>query len=347
LTHNYGLPLKKQACRGRDIVFYDQAGCGKSPIPRAPVDKQSLSFEYPWLLDINYYATEELPALISHLGYKNSFHIIGHSWGSMIAQVFALDGRKTLVKGMQSLTLSGPISDVDLFARAQWDPKDGSITKLPFYMQERIHALQGARQFDSKEYEAIVKTYWYSYLVKTQPVPDCVTASFSEMNTNIYHGVFGKDEFSIGGTIKYWNVTDRIHKIKIPVLLTAGQYDHVRPQVVDAIQNELKSVEREVFSKSAHLSMIDEPDLMNEVIQDFLDRVEESVVKSKKFKSKKSKSLVNSDIVYGEGEIESRFSSAALFISSLMAFLLGTFAGVRATWVNQQDMYQPIVQTAY
>ena len=346
LPHNYGLPLKKQACRGRDIIFYDQAGCGKSLISDAPVDDESISLQYPWLLDINYYAIEELQALISYLGYK-SFHVIGHSFGSMIAQVFALDGRNKYVKGLQSLTLSGPISDASLFAQAQWDPKDGSITKLPFYLQERIRALQGTRQFDSEEYEAIVNTYWYSYMAKTQPLPDCVAASFDDVNTNIYRGLFGKDEFSIGGTIKDFDITSRIHKIKIPVLLTTGEYDNVRPQVVDVIQQELKYVEREVFANSAHLSMIDVPDKMNQVVQDFLDRVERATAKNKKFKPKKSAYLLTNDISYGEETSRSGYSNAALSISMLMAFIVGIYGGVRATWVNQQDMYQPIVQTAY
>ena len=39
LPHNYALPLKNQACRGRDIVFYDQAGCGKSSIGKIPDDQ--------------------------------------------------------------------------------------------------------------------------------------------------------------------------------------------------------------------------------------------------------------------------------------------------------------------
>merc|ERR1711862_792794 len=120
----------------------------------------------------------------------------------------------------------------------------------------------------------------------------------------------------------------------------------VRPEVVDTIQNELKKVERVVFSKSAHLSMIDEPGRMNYVIKDFLDRVEISIVRSKFKPNKSSKSFLSDDMVYGEGN-ENRFSSFTVAVSTFMAALLGIVVGVRATWVNQQDMYQPIVQTAY
>ena len=53
------------------------------------------------------------------------------------------------------------------------------------------------------------------------------------------------------------------------------------------MQNELKSFERQVFSKLAHLSMIDEPHTMSEVIQEFIDRVEELVSKIKKIQIEK------------------------------------------------------------
>ena len=130
-------------------------------------------------------------------------------------------------------------------------------------------------------------TCWHSFLVKMQPALDCATASFSEKNVNIWYGALGKDEISIGGTIKRWSATDLSHKTKIIVLLNTSHNDHARPQVADAMQNELKSFERQVFSKLAHLSMIDEPHAMSEVIQEFIDRVEELVSKIKKIQIEK------------------------------------------------------------
>ena len=31
--HNYLLPLRQLACEGREVIFYDQAGCGASEMP--------------------------------------------------------------------------------------------------------------------------------------------------------------------------------------------------------------------------------------------------------------------------------------------------------------------------
>ena len=81
--HSYMLPLKQQACRGRDVYFYDQAGCGQSKLP--PINTTSpdtvVADHFPWLLTTPYYAEEELPAIIAHLGLEDvGYHIIGSSW---------------------------------------------------------------------------------------------------------------------------------------------------------------------------------------------------------------------------------------------------------------------------
>lgn len=331
LPHNYALPLKNQACRGRDVVFYDQAGCGKSSIENVPDDQ--ITKKYSWLLDVNYYAMEELPALIDHLGYEK-YHLIGHSWGSIIAQVFATfeSGSGNNSDNVQSLTLSGPKSDLKLFVEAQWDAKDGSISKLPLYLQERIRQLQSTGNFDSDEYIAIVDMYCTLFLIRTQPVPSCVSDSFAGVNINIYYGLYGKDDFSIGGKMEDFNITSRLHQIEVPVLLTSGRYDDVRPRVVDTIQKEIQQAERVVFSKSAHLSMIDEPDRMNEVVQDFLDRVEHSVVNGKKFEP--NSSLKNNVI---DSEIRKQtFSLTILAGSCVGTFVIGAYVGYLIYRWNQK-----------
>ena len=56
--HSYLLPLKQLACRGTEVIFYDQAGCGESiPLEKG---KSVMPSEHPYLLDPAYYSEEEL-----------------------------------------------------------------------------------------------------------------------------------------------------------------------------------------------------------------------------------------------------------------------------------------------
>jgi hypothetical protein len=63
--------------------------------------------------------------------------------------------------------------------------------------------------------------------------------------------------------------------IHVPVLLTHGNYDTMRPAVVQAMKEKLPRVEDIMFHKSGHLSMIDEPKVMNDAMADFFNRVEQ------------------------------------------------------------------------
>lgn len=271
-SHNYMLPLKQIACRGnREVVFYDQGGCGASSIPPGG---QAID-DYPWLLNASYYATEELPALIAHLGY-DKFHILGHSWGAMVAQLYALDAPK---QGLQSLVLSAPINDASLFAKSMWEEQGahGGISSLPPFLQSRIRAVESQKAFDSEEYKALDTTFLNMFLTRVQPIPGCLAKSFAVLNPDIYMGLLGPNDFVIGGSLVDFNTTGRLYSINVPVLLSNGEYDFVRPQVLDVMERQLPNVERVLFSKSAHNSMLDEAGLMNEAVSDFLCRMEQSL----------------------------------------------------------------------
>jgi proline-specific peptidase len=259
------LPLKQQACRGRDIYFYDQTGCGESKIPR-----ENSTEDYPHLLDPQYYATVELPTLIDHWGLER-YHVIGNSWGTILSQYFELNTRPA---GLVSMTLSGPLSDGDLYIQSQWDAKFGNLKSLPPFVQTRIHFLENYHLYDSEEYHAIDKALTGFFTVRTTPAPDCFQQSERGSNSIIYVGMQGASEFAFGGVLAHFNTTPRLTTIRVPVLLTSGTFDTMRPPVVDALYQNIPQVEWIILNHSGHVSMIDDAGWMNDVIADFLNRVE-------------------------------------------------------------------------
>lgn len=267
--HNYMLPLKQQACQGRDIYFYDQAGCGESSVPNST--NASIKDDYPWLLTTSYYAEEELPALVSHLGLTK-FHIIANSWGTVLSQLYAFN---TNPKGLASMVLSGPFSDADLYIKSQWDEEDGSIGSLPPFVQQRIRKLEAAKAYGSQEYAEINEILTPKFTCRTAPLPDCVVHCEMNFNKEIYVGMQGASEFTIGGVLGNLNITHRLAELtELPVLLTHGRYDTMRPAVVQAMYDVLPIAETLLLNKSGHMSMVDEPMAMNSGIAGFFDRVE-------------------------------------------------------------------------
>ena len=268
------LPLKQLACQGAaEVIFYDQAGCGESLLPVGT----SVAGDFPHLLDMSYYSQEELPALIDHWKLDR-YHLLGNSWGTIVAQQFALDSDHT--DGLVSLMLSGPLSDGQSYINAQWNEAEGNLASLPPFIQSRIHSLEEEGKYDSPEYEAIATVLGTYFTIRTNPFPDCFQASMDALSADaavdIYVGIQGPSEFALSGPLGDMNFTSRLHEIAVPTLLTHGKFDTMRPSIVKTIQRQIHLAERKVLPHSGHISMVDDAGLMNEVIADFFSRVEDA-----------------------------------------------------------------------
>src|SRR5216117_1779114 len=92
-THHYFAPLERLAPE-RPVVVYDQIGCGGS-------DRTQ---DIEWSVDV---FREEVDAVRSQLGLDR-IHLLGTSWGGMLALEHVLSG----AAGIVSLILSSTLADV-------------------------------------------------------------------------------------------------------------------------------------------------------------------------------------------------------------------------------------------
>ena len=86
-THDYVAPIAELHRSGRACVLYDQLGNGRSEhLPDADP-----SF---WTVQL---FKDELAALVEELGIAGRYHVVGQSWGGMLALTHALDRPPGLV----------------------------------------------------------------------------------------------------------------------------------------------------------------------------------------------------------------------------------------------------------
>ena len=87
-THDYVAPIASQLVgSGRACVLYDQLGNGRSDhLPDADP-----SF---WTVEL---LERELAGLVEHLGIDRRYHVLGQSWGGMLALLHALERPPGLV----------------------------------------------------------------------------------------------------------------------------------------------------------------------------------------------------------------------------------------------------------
>ncbi|GFH44335.1 hypothetical protein CTEN210_00809 [Chaetoceros tenuissimus] len=334
--HQYLLPLRQIACQtDYEVIFYDQAGCGAS-IPST--DEVNIT-KHSHLLDPKYYSEVELPLLIDHWKLKE-YSILGHSWGTILAQLFTLNAKD--ISGLQSLILSGPLSDAQAYIAAQWNESEGNLGSLPPFVQERIQALEQEKLYDSREYQAIDDVLTTFFTLRTAPAPDCFTTSAKGLNKDIYVGMQGASEFTIGGVLGSFNVTGRLHEIKVPVLLTSGKFDTMRPSIVETMHKHLQKSEWIMFPHSGHVSMIDDAELMNDKVSMFLQRIDEGFTNQVPSERKVDH---GNDMMIASGMSTSSSSTwlpAPYLFSICIAFTLGLLIG-RLNLSSKRNQYEVIV----
>lgn len=248
--HDYTEPIAELSRYGRGCVLYDQLGCGKSEhLPKAPPD-----FWSPQLFK------DELVALTEHLGVAHRYAVVGQSWGGMLALEHALDAPAAL----RAIVVADSPASMPL-----WVAEANRLREdLPPEVQETLTLHEEAGTTDDPAYEKAVRVYYDRHLCRV-PWPDCVERTFTQMaeDPTVYHTMNGPSEFHCIGSLKTWDITDRLHEIATPTLLVSGRHDEATPHIVEQIHTRIPGAEWALFEESSHMPHIEEP-------EGFLERVE-------------------------------------------------------------------------
>jgi L-proline amide hydrolase len=124
-------------------------------------------------------------------------------------------------------------------------------------------------------YEAAVRVFYDRHLCRI-PWPDYVERSFAQMDADptVYHTMNGPSEFHCIGSLKTWDITDRLHEITAPTLLVSGRYDEATPTIVGQIHERIPGSEWEIFEESSHMPHVEEAEAFLERVEAFLKTVD-------------------------------------------------------------------------
>jgi proline-specific peptidase len=248
LPHNYLASLERLAGE-REVIFWDQLGCGNSKCP----PNAAL-----WTMERS---VAEMDAVVKALGL-NRFHVFGNSWGGMLAQQYALD----VTSGAVSMTISNSIASIPQFSKMVARLKSG----LDPATQSAIDRHEAAGTTYSAEYQAAIRTWNETYLCRVRPWPTELEDAFRNMGTEIFETMFGSSDFHIVGTIRSWDVFDRLAEIALPTLVVAGRFDECVPEHMREMHERISGSRFELFESSAHMPFIEEPARFDQVMRDFL-----------------------------------------------------------------------------
>ena len=254
---DYFEPLEVLAETGRRVIFYDQLGGGNSDVP-----KDCSIFNMALFL-------EEIDAVRQELGLDR-LHILGHSWGGMLAMEYAL----TQPAGLTSLILADTGASMP-----QWMAEGRRlVAELPPDIQRIILEHEAEGTTGSTEYHEACRVFSRRYLGgRIDPRPDYLKRMADKPGDDVYHFMWGPSEWYLTGTLKDWDITSRLGEIRTPTLVIGGRYDEATPTITESLHHGIPGSEWVIFENSGHFPHIEETERYLEVLSCFLDHGEAEV----------------------------------------------------------------------
>lgn len=250
-THNYFEVLDELAVEGRQLVMYDQIGCGLSYVANEP----TLWTAENWV--------NELIALRDHLDL-DEMHLLGQSWGGMLAIQYMCDH---FPKGIKSLILSSTLSSSKLWGEEQ----HRLIRYLPKEYQDAIEEAEASQQFSGHLYEQANTAFMSRHAgdVPTSLSPEPLSRA-KKVGKESYEVAWGPNEFTPIGQLKTFDYTNQLQRIDVPTLITSGSDDLCTPLVAKTMYDRIPQATWQLFSKSRHMPFVDETSLYLEVLSSWL-----------------------------------------------------------------------------
>jgi L-proline amide hydrolase len=254
-THDYLLSLADLA-GDRAVVFYDQIGNGRS----THYPERGADF---WTVEL---FVRELYNLVEALRIADRHHVLGSSWGGFLAQEYAL----TQPKGLRSMVLADTAASFpDFVAEA-----NRLRQELPPEVEATLKRHEEAGTTDDPEYEEACMVFYSRHLCRLDPWPPELVEAFAwiERDPTVYHTMNGPSEFHVVGSIKDWNVKDRLGEIDVPTLLVSGRHDEATPALQETLEAGIRDCEWILFEESSHVPHLEERERYMQLVGQWLSR---------------------------------------------------------------------------
>lgn len=256
-SSSYSLQGLKALSDNRPVILYDQLGCGRSDRPT----------------DASYWKIErfvqELADIREALNLKE-VHILGHSWGTTLGAAYYL----TKPSGVKSVIFSSSCLSAPLWERDQ----QRNLKKLPGEIQEIIKTNEANGTTNSREYKEATKVFNQHFVCRLDPFPEFLQEGDHLKNPEVYNMMWGPSEFTVTGNLKSFDCTSNLNEITCPVLYTCGRYDEATPETTEYYRSLTPNAGIHVFEKSAHMPYVEEPEEYLQVVDSFLNAVDNNNV---------------------------------------------------------------------
>lgn len=244
---------------GIQYYYYDQLGSAYSDQP----EDDAL-----WTTDRYVEEVEQVRQAL-HLD-KSNFCVLGHSWGGILAIEYALKYPQQL-KCVVISNMVDSIPAYNEYARTVLMPAmdQGQLAE--------VKKMEAEHRTSDPRYMEILGPMHYEQHVLRMPEaqwPEPVVRSFSHTNEHIYSLMQGPSELGASGRLVNWDRSKDLHRITVPTLVIAGQYDTMDPNYMADMAKKLPQGQLLLCPKGSHMAMYDDQQVYFDGLIKFLHEVE-------------------------------------------------------------------------
>ncbi|KAK7036792.1 hypothetical protein VNI00_011458 [Paramarasmius palmivorus] len=225
----------------KPVVFYNQIGLRQYP-------DSSAKF---WTVDL---FKDELDNLLKHLGIREDFDLLGHSWGGVFGSDYAA---RRMHPGLKHLILSNTFSSAKLYVSGveywidQLPPELSDIKKHP-------------EKYTKEECQNADQVYNNLHICSLKPWPEDLLASLAHSSGNAH------PDFRMKKRLKDWSVIDVLHNVTCPTLLISSPNDEMWEPCVRPFFENIPNCKWADIQTSTHLPMYEDPERYFNILLNFL-----------------------------------------------------------------------------
>jgi proline iminopeptidase len=234
----------------REVLLYDQLGCGKS----------SKTLKNKWTMKT---FVEELEVLTKKFGFEQ-FYLFGTSCGSTLA----LEYYSKYPKRVKGIIFQSPF-----FSTKDWQ-KDALklIKKMKGKNKEiLLRTLAGAAVTD-EEFDRATFEYYVRHVYRNRKRLSAFwTSKSNKRGKAIYHYMWGKSEHHVTGTLLSYEGGKKLRAIKVPVMIVCGEHDEATPRSCKKYTKQIRGAKFKVIRGASHAICGEKPKQLRAVINKFLN----------------------------------------------------------------------------